>query len=108
MPRKNIAIKFRLILLLVVGLSISALAASGLLPKTPPRTNFYFLNFSRDAADSQDAAYALQGLVNSTAAKVYTNSRPNKINHLNDSGKPYTVLSPVSAGTPHLLLCIAQ
>ncbi len=86
-----------------MGLALSASAASGLFLKTPAATNTYVLNWSGDTADSQVTAYALQGLVNSDAAEVYINSRPSDMAHLNDCGKPYTVLSQVGGSYSGLL-----
>ena len=98
---------YRIILLFVVGLHLSASAASGVFLKTPAATNTYVLNWSGDTSDSQATAYALQGLVNSASAEVYINSRPDDMNHLNDCGKPYTVLSQVG-GTYSGLLTLFQ
>ncbi|MCU0784165.1 MAG: autotransporter-associated beta strand repeat-containing protein, partial [Verrucomicrobia bacterium] len=88
MPTKT-ALVCRMLLSFLVGLSLPASGASGLFDKTLPAANAFFLDLtgttSGDTVDSRATCYAIQGLVN----------RGSDTEQLNNSGKPYTVLTLV-------------
>jgi hypothetical protein len=77
---------------MLFGNSVTGLAASGLFPKTPPATNVYCFNTSRDTPEAIFTAWTLQGLVNRSLAQVYISDEPRYLEQLKDCGKPFDIV----------------
>jgi hypothetical protein len=91
--------KFLSVLLLGIVLGIqSTFAASGMFPKMPAAANVYVVNIHQDSGDAWMTAWALQGMINQTAAEVYLINNPWDWGPLKDCGKPYEEL-PRLTGT---------
>ena len=70
------------------------LGAGGLFPKMPVATNVFVVDCQKDSPDARMAAWALQGLVNRSAAEVYVveKEKPRQLEQLKDCGRPFEIL----------------
>jgi hypothetical protein len=72
-------------------------AASGLFPKMQASTNLFVIDCQADSQDAKMSVWALEGLINQSAAEVYIIEKEwsRHQEQLGDCGKPFETLDPL-------------
>jgi hypothetical protein len=84
------------VIVLLLGVFINlqpGLAATGLFPKMPITRNVCVVDCRKDSKDAKMTAWALQGLINRSAAEVYIANQARYYEQLKNSGQTFGSLS---------------